>query len=170
LNDDNAEAIAAAEAIPLLVPSLMYWRARGAVHGVEGVVAAKAAGVLCNLALKNAGRVDIAAADAIRPLVWLLGDGTEEGKANTAGALWYLASDDDNIETIAVFGAIPPLVTLLREGTAVGKERAAEALLKLSSIEKYRPKIESTGRYVVAAMAEGSGELAQTCRDILSRL
>ena len=96
---------------------------------------------------KRAHRKSIIADEgAIAPLVDLLRQGSEDGKANAGGALWYCAYGAAGSAALREAGAIAPLVELLdgKEGPEA-QEEAAGAILALADHEGNRLAITESG-------------------------
>jgi hypothetical protein len=115
-------SIAAAGAIPLLVPLLMP----GSVTDAKEYGAA----ALANLADNPWHAVAITIAGAISPLVQLMGPGySDEVRGHAAAALGRIAGVAESASTIAAAGAVPPLVQLLRPGLPAKLQRRGIAAL-----------------------------------------
>jgi hypothetical protein len=119
-----------------------------------------AAGVLWSLAAVADNAVTIAAADAIPPLVQLLGpDSSEMLQESAAGALWALAANADNAAIIAGAGAFAALMQLARPGSpARVQETASRALTALTALVESNPEL----RPATIAVLEAIDKVMQT--------
>eukprot|EP00242_Pyramimonas_sp_CCMP2087_P004256 CAMPEP_0198199388 /NCGR_PEP_ID=MMETSP1445-20131203/2702_1 /TAXON_ID=36898 /ORGANISM="Pyramimonas sp., Strain CCMP2087" /LENGTH=287 /DNA_ID=CAMNT_0043869227 /DNA_START=197 /DNA_END=1056 /DNA_ORIENTATION=+ len=91
----------------------------------------KVALALKRLARDNGNRAAIAEA-TIPPLVGLLRDGSDQGKADAAGVLGaFIEKNLANKAAVLREGGLPPLVEMLRGGTDKGQRNAAWALNEL---------------------------------------
>jgi hypothetical protein len=152
-NNQMAEAVAQAGAIPLLVTLL-----KDGTTGEEKEAAAEALGVIAWDV--DQMREAVAQEGAIPALVALLRGGTtgEEKKA-AAGALERIArGNDQRKEAVAQAGAIPSFVALLQVcSTGEEKKVAAGALLQLSDLPSIKEQIRPYLSIVEEAVRQGIG-------------
>jgi len=127
---DGSNPFLAAKAIE----TQLLWFLVAQLERGDAVSAAKAAGVLANLASEHDDTcVDIAEAGAVGPLVALLGSESEDGKVHAARTLSGIAFHDDYVESIVEAGAIAPLLELLGSESQEAKEDAAKTLAFLAA-------------------------------------
>jgi vacuolar protein 8 len=137
-NTEYQKTIAAAEAIPHIVPILMD----------DGdAIKEVAAGLLAELTRGSEERKSVAAAGAIPLLVQLLKQLPRGGaRYQIELALWRVATDNtENQKAIAAAGAIPHIVPFLRDGAFATKEVTAGLLAELARGPEERNSIASSG-------------------------
>ena len=121
-----------------------------------------AAAQLRSLATQNHGQhqPDILAANAVAPLVKLLGSGTAHSQESAAATLGVLALGKvDTQSAVVAAGGIVPLVTLLKMGSPKVQEVAACALAALDADISHQQGIIKAGAipHLIAILKCGSG-------------
>ena len=124
---DNISRIAKSGGVPPLVDLLRSSEADVADHAVA---------ILANMVHPSLATADehldaIAAGGAVAPLVAMLGNGIQRGRANAVVVLSYLAARHGN--ELGVHGAVPLLLTLLTSAEVSLKEAAARALVGIAA-------------------------------------
>ncbi|CAH1418235.1 unnamed protein product [Lactuca virosa] len=123
LCDANKRCIVSNEGIPIIIEVMKSGSVESCEHG---------AAILFSLAVNDDRRFLIGSLGGIKPLVWLLGNGTERGQKDASNALYNLFLYKSNIAKALRDGIVTELMIHLREPQGRMKD---EALVLLDMIK-----------------------------------